>query len=180
MARFRIADMSDSDLDTVLSVEQAAFGADEEANLVRELLGDASAKPVVSLLAFQENRAVGHILFTKVRLEPEAPLSMSILAPLAVVPDAQKQGVGGKLIEYGLHVLAQSGVHLVFVLGYPTYYARYGFQPAGKLGLYAPYPIPEKNANAWMVRALRPETIGLFHGKVLCADKLNRPEYWRE
>ena len=169
-----------SDLDNVLFVERAAFGSDEEANLVRDLLGDDSAKPIVSLLAFQENRAVGHILFTKARLESKALLSISILAPLAVVPDAQKQGIGGELIEYGLQVLLESGVDLVFVLGHPKYYPRYGFKPAGNLGFDAPYPIPDKNADAWMVRALRPEVIGTFSGKVICADKLNKPKYWRE
>ena len=169
-----------SDLDNVLFVERAAFGSDEEANLVRDLLGDDSAKPIVSLLAFQENRAVGHILFTKARLESKAPLSISILAPLAVVPDAQKQGVGGELIEYGLQVLLESGVDLVFVLGHPKYYPRYGFKPAGNLGFDTPYPIPDKNADAWMVRALRPEVIGTFSGKVICADKMNNPKYWRE
>ena len=169
-----------SDLDNVLFVERAAFGSDEEANLVRDLLGDDSAKPIVSLLAFQENRAVGHILFTKARLESKAPLSISILAPLAVVPDAQKQGVGGELIEYGLQVLLESGVDLVFVLGHPKYYPRYGFKPAGNLGFDAPHPIPNKNADAWMVRALRPEVIGAFSGKVICADKMNNPKYWRE
>ena len=69
------------DLDNVLSIERAAFGSDEEANLVRDLIGDTIAKPIVSLLAIQDDRAVGHILFTKARLEPEAPLLISILAP---------------------------------------------------------------------------------------------------
>ena len=169
-----------SDLDNVLFVERSAFGSDEEANLVRDLLGDDSAKPIVSLLAFQENQAVGHILFTKARLESKAPLSISILAPLAVVPNAQKQGIGGELIEYGLQVLLESGVDLVFVLGHPKYYPRYGFKPAGNFGFDAPYPIPDKNADAWMVRALRPEVIGAFSGKVICADKMNNPKYWRE
>jgi putative acetyltransferase len=169
-----------SDLDNVLFVERAAFGSDEEANLVRDLLGDDSAKPILSLLAFQGKRAVGHILFTKARLESKALLSISILAPLAVVPDAQKQGIGGELIEYGLQVLLESGVDLVFVLGHPKYYPRYGFKPAGNLGFDAPHPIPNKNADAWMVRALRPEVIGTFSGKVICADKMNKPKYWRE
>jgi hypothetical protein len=42
------------------------------------------------------------------------------------------------------------------------------------------YPIPDKNADAWMVRVLRPEVIGTFNGKVICADKMNNPKYWRE
>ncbi len=170
----------DSDLDDVLSVEHAAFGSDECAELVQKLLGDDSAKPIVSLLAFQENKAVGHILFSKARLEPNAPLSISILGPLAVVPNAQKQGIGGKLIENGLNIWSKSGVDLVFVLGHPTYYPRHGFKPAGNLGFEPSYPIPEKNADAWMVQELRPGVIGNFRGKVICADSLNEPQYWRE
>jgi putative acetyltransferase len=175
-----IREALNSDLEDVLCVERAAFGSDEEANLVRDLLGDASAEPIVSLLAFIEDRAVGHILFTGARLMPEARLSISLLAPLAVVPDAQKQGVGRRLVEYGLRVLGTSGVDLVFVLGYPEYYTRWGFEPAGSLGFDAPYPIPEEHADAWMVKALRPGVIGAHRGKVVCAVQLNRPEYWRE
>jgi len=72
-----------SDLGSVLSVERAAFGSEEEANLVKDLIFDPSAKPIVSLLASQTDRAIGHILFSAARLEPEAPLSVSILAPLS-------------------------------------------------------------------------------------------------
>jgi len=169
-----------SDLEWVLAVERAAFGSNEEANLVKYLLADPSAEPIVSLLAFDEEEAVGHILFTRARLEPEAPLSISILAPLAVVPDYQDQGIGGKLIEDGITVLKNMGTDLVFVLGHPGYYPRSGFQPAGKLGYNSPFPIPEKDADAWMVRALRPEVLGYYRGTVICADAMNRPEYWRE
>ena len=170
----------DSDLDDVLSVERAAFDSDECAELVQKLLGDESAKPTISLLAFQENRAVGHILFSRATLQPNAPVSISILAPLAVVPDFQKQGIGGKLIENGLDILSKSAVDLVFVLGHPTYYPRHGFKPAGNLGFEATYPIPEKDADAWMLQELRPGIIGSFRGKVICADSLNEPQYWRE
>lgn len=170
----------ESDLEGVLSVERSAFGSDVEAGLVRDLTGDASAQPVVSLLAFQGNRAVGHILFTRAYLEPKSSLSVSILAPLAVIPGFQKQGIGGKLIACGLGLLTESGVDLVFVLGHPEYYPRHGFRPAGERGFDAPYPIPDKNSDAWMVLPLRPGIIGRFNGKVLCADKLNKPEYWRE
>ena len=170
----------DSDLDDVLSVERAAFDLEEGAEIVQKLLGDDSAKPIVSLLAFQENRALGHILFSRATIEPNVPLSISILGPLAVVPDAQKQGIGGKLIENGLDILSKSGVDLVFVLGHPTYYPRHGFKPASNLGFEPSYPIPEKNADAWMLQELRPGIIGNFRGKVICADSLDDPKYWRE
>lgn len=176
-----IRETTASDLDDVLSVERAAFGRDEVVRLAQDLLVDPSAEPVVSLLAIQDDRAVGHILFTAARLADEQDaVSVAILAPLAVVPDAQKQGVGGKLIGRGLQMLSESGVDLVFVLGHPEYYPRHGFEPAGRLGFEAPYPIPEEHAGAWMVQALRPGVIGSVSGKVCCSDALDRPEHWRE
>lgn len=174
-----IREASESDLNDVLLVEREAFGGNSEAELVRELLEDPTAKPVLSLLAFKGDRPVGHILFTKARLSNSSQKA-AILVPLAVVPDSQKQGIGGKLIEEGLELLSKSGVELVFVLGYPEYYPRHGFQPAGSLGFDATYPIPEKDADAWMVRELSAGVIGSVRGKVICASTLNKPEYWRE
>lgn len=176
-----IREASKLDLNEVWSVEKNAFGYDKEANLVNDLLSDPSARPLYSFLAFNGDRAVGHILFTSASLaNTQKGVSISLLAPLAVIPEFQKQGVGGKLIEHGLHHLANSGVDLVFVLGHPDYYPRYGFNPAGVQGFEAPYPIPEEHANAWMVQELRPGMIGSVSGKVKCADMLNKPEHWRE
>ncbi|MGB7272968.1 MAG: N-acetyltransferase, partial [Geitlerinemataceae cyanobacterium] len=136
-----IREALDSDLSDVLSIERAAFGKNEEAELVKDLLEDPSAKPVLSLLAFKDDRAVGHILFTTARLmNSKNTASIVILAPLAIIPDAQKQGIGGKLIKKGLQLLSRSGVDLVFVLGHPEYYPRHGFKPASCLGFEAPYP----------------------------------------
>ena len=76
--------------------------------------------------------------------------------------------------------MSETGVELVFVLGHPEYYPRHGFKPAGVHGFEAPYPIPDKHANAWMVQELHPGVIGNVNGKVICADMLNQPEHWRE
>lgn len=169
-----------SDMEDVLAVERAAFGSDEEPDLVRDLLSDNSASPVLSLMALIGERPVGHILFTGVCLEPKTSEKLSILAPLAVVPDCQRRGIGGKLVARGLDTLKESGTGLVFVLGHTEYYPRHGFHPAGELGFAAPFPIPEKNSEAWMVRELRHGIVGRTRGKVVCADTLNKPHYWRE
>jgi putative acetyltransferase len=172
---------SDSDLEAVLSVERQAFGSDEEAELVCELLADPSAQPLLSLLASEDDRPVGHVLFTAARFEEDrGAVSIAILAPLAVVPAAQRRGIGGELVTRGIQLLSESGVDLVFVLGHPEYYPRHGFEPAGRLGFAAPFPIPDKNADAWMVQALRSDLLGSVRGTVVCADAMNRPEYWRE
>ena len=170
----------DTDFDDIYSVECDAFGEEDEAILVRDLIADPSAAPALSLLAFYGERAIGHILFTKLSIEPETPLSLYILAPLAVIPEFQKQGIGGKLVEEGLRHLKEMEVDLVFVLGHPDYYPHHGFAPAGKQGFEAPYPIPEIHAGAWMVQELRDDVIGTFSGKIRCADTMMRPEYWRE
>lgn len=176
-----IREAESSDLEAVLKVERLAFGQDEEADLVRMLLNDRSAKPLLSLAAFRNDHAVGHILFTRVRLvDTSDEASAVILAPMAVIPEAQGQGIGGKLIREGLRLLAEKEVDLVFVLGHPEYYPRHGFMPAASLGFEAPYPIAEEHADAWMVQALRPDLIGRVTGTVVCADSLNRPEYWLE
>ena len=176
-----IREGTDSDLNNVLLVERLAFGQDEEAELVKNLLSDPSAKPLLSLLAFKDDKAVGHILFTTARLtKTQNTALISILAPLAIVPDFQKQGIGGRGIERGLQLLSKSGVDMVFVIGHPEYYPRYGFKPAGYLGFEAPYSIPDKHADAWMVQALRPGVIGSVSGTIMCAVELNKPEYWRE
>ena len=175
---------TESDLNDVLNVEAKAFGNEEGpkiADLVNGLLFDHTAKPLLSLMAVNEARAIGHILFTNARISClKKSISAAILAPLAVIPDEQSQGVGGQLIGEGLRLLSESGVELVFVLGHPDYYPRHGFKPAGALGFEAPYPIPNKNANAWMVQELRTGVIDSVSGKVICADALNRPEHWRE
>jgi len=170
----------DADLEDVLAVERAAFGHEDEADLVKDLLGDSSAEPIISLLAFDGNKAVGHILFTRAILEPEAPLSIHILPPLAMVPEFQRQGVEGKLIEKGLDILSEMGVDLVFVLGHPEYYPRHGFKPVRDLGFEPTYPIPEKDSDAWMVQELRAGVLARFRGKIICADELNKAEHWRE
>jgi putative acetyltransferase len=175
-----IREADDADLNDILFVEREAFDSDKEADLTRDLLADPTAKPFLSLMAFVAGDPVGHILFTAAHLLGSSrKVEVSFLAPLAVVPKFQRRGIGGSLVNKGLEVLSKSGVDLVFVVGHPEYYPRYGFTPAGKLGFETPYPIPVEQADAWMVRALRPDAICSVSGKVVCCDALNKPELWR-
>ena len=173
-----------SDVPDIRSVETAAFGGEkgkEIADLVNDLLADPTAKPLLSLVAIKDSKTVGHILFTKVKIiNSNHPVSAMILAPLAVHPNVQSQGIGGQLIQEGIKRLSESGVELIFVLGHPTYYPRYGFKTAGILGFEACHPIPNEHADAWMVQQLRPDVIGNISGKVQCSDVLNQPQHWRE
>ncbi|EDY82780.1 acetyltransferase, GNAT family [Verrucomicrobiia bacterium DG1235] len=175
---------SDSDLTRISDLETTSFGPSEGpiiTVLVNKLLDDPTAQPRISLAACEIERLTGHILFTNAKIEG-APqeISASILAPLAVLPERQRAGIGKRLVTQGLKRLAEEHTDLVFVLGHPGYYPRFGFSPAGSQGLEAPYPIPRKNADAWMVLFLNSKLAGKIQGRVLCSNVLAQPEYWRE
>ncbi|MCM2370647.1 GNAT family N-acetyltransferase [Aporhodopirellula aestuarii] len=180
--RIRVA--AEQDRDAILAVHMNAFGEDEGpviVKLVDEMLDDASGDPMLSLVAETDAGLVGHLLFTSVKIEPDhSQVSTRILAPLAVVQNRQRQGIGARLTREGLSQLKASGVNLVFVLGYQDYYSRFGFKPAGAQGLQATYPIPPQNADAWMVAELTPGTIENCEGTIRCSDALNHPKYWIE
>ena len=142
---------------------------------------DPSAQPLLSLVATADDEIVGHILFTSAQLKhTQRMVIAALLAPLAVIPKYQNQGVGGRLIEEGLKQSKATGIELVFVLGNPGYYPKYGFSPAGIKGFDAPYPIPPEDSSAWMVKELHPGIIESVSGQVKCADALNDPKHWQE
>lgn len=173
-----------SDLQAISELVLAAFGVEEGPEIVQliaDLLADRTASPTLSLVAEVDGELVGHILFSKAHVESsDREVSAALLAPLAVHPDQQARGIGGRLIREGLAQLAAAGVDLIFVLGHPGYYPRFGFSEAGIRGFAAPYPIAPRNAGAWMVQALRPEIIGMVSGRVACAEALADPKYWHE
>jgi len=174
----------ESDKQAISDEVIAAFG-DEQGqvivDLITDLLADPSAQPLLALVATTNDNVVGQILFTNARIKhSQRTVPSVILAPLSVYPEYQNQGIGGRLIKEGLKQLKAAGVELVFVLGHPGYYLRYGFSAAGIKGLEAPYPIPPAISGAWMVQELHPGVIEHVSGKVLCADALNDPKHWRE
>lgn len=177
-----IRQTKNGDFDAIMKVEKEAFGYNKEARLVADLLTDRSAGPLVSLLAFYRGQAVGHVLFTRVYFDGqrEQPM-MHILAPLAVVPAFQRQGIGGLLIKAGIRRLEEMGSNLVFVLGHKDYYPRYGFMPqAERAGYPAPYPIPDEYADCWMVQPVGKVGFDVGKGKIRCSDVLDKPEHWRD
>lgn len=179
--KYIIRETTIADFDAIMEVEKQAFGYDKEAKLVAQLLSDETAKPFVSLLAFDGEEAIGHILFTRAYFcGKETSPMMHILAPLAVKPVYQRKGIGGMLINEGLRLLQAAGTEIVFVLGHKEYYPKYGFTPyAAHLGYLPPYQMPEENEVYWMVQPIGKIGYGIGKGTVQCCDELNRPEHWR-
>ncbi|MBT3179235.1 MAG: N-acetyltransferase [Desulfobacula sp.] len=178
----KIRKSTDLDKTDILKIHTLAFGekkGPEIARLVNGLFEDETAWPSLSLVAIENKKVIGHILFTRA-IVTGSTLSTQLLGPLAILPDFQNTGIGDRLIKEGLTQLKTLDVALVFVLGHPDYYPRTGFKPAGVLGFQAPYPIPEKHAGAWMVQELFPSTIKDVSGKIQCCDVFNQPEHWRE
>lgn len=175
----RFHETTTAELEAVLQVHRLAFGQEVEALLVDSLLRDPSAQPSLSLCAEQNGQLAGHALFTALSLVGTgAGTGCSLMAPLAVLPQHQKAGIGRGLIERGCQLLSERVIDLVFVLGDPAYYTRCGFVPAIPHGLHAPYTI--KPEAAWMVRPLRPGVLGSAQGTVRCAQALAAEHYWRE
>jgi len=175
----RIRRATGADLDELVRVEREAFGRPDEARLVSELLADPTSHPVISLIAEKDGCVVGHVLLTRARLEADPHESLMLLAPLAVAPPEQSRGIGAALVREGLAAARDAGVAAVLVLGYPGYYARFGFEPALP-GVEPPYPLPAAVADAWMIAELRRRAVLGMRGIVRTADALMKPEYWRE
>ncbi|MBE9008289.1 N-acetyltransferase [Fortiea sp. LEGE XX443] len=138
------------DVTAVRKVNIAAFKRENEADLVDQLRGVAST---FSFVAVESEQIVGHIFYSPVEIEGECADNLFILglAPIAVLPDYQRQGIGSLLIQHSLKECDRLGCKAVVVLGYPEYYPKFGFVPAKEKGLRCEYTVPDE---AFMVLEL--------------------------
>jgi len=126
-------------------VNALAFGREIEAKLVEALRRLPDFIPELSLVAVEAGRVVGHILFSPMVIETkEGAVPALTLAPLAVRPEFQNQGIGSELVRDGLERCRRLGHEIVVVVGHPEYYPRFGFSPARARGLEAPFPVPDE------------------------------------
>ncbi len=139
-----------ADIAQIHDVNQRAFGQPVEADLVDALR--EQARPFLSIVADGHGAIVGHICFTPVTIEQTNGLVMG-LAPMAVAPERQHQGIGSQLVRFGLDECRRLGAVAVVVLGHPEYYPRFGFRPASSIGLRSEYDVPDP---VFMVLALTP------------------------
>jgi putative acetyltransferase len=150
-----------ADAGPIRRVLEAAFPTAAEARLV-ELLR-AGDHLVISLVAEVGGEIVGHIAFSPIEMDELDLAGIGIgLAPLAIHPDSQRQGIGGRLIREGLAACERAEYGFVVLLGHPAYYQRFGFTRAGARGLGNEYGADE----AFMVRELRPGSIPAKGGVV--------------
>ncbi len=149
------------DREGIRAVHLAAFETGTEADLVDALR--LQAAPLISLVAVDEANIVGHILFSPARLATEPELILMGLAPMAVMPSKQRQGVGSTLVREGLERCRRLNAAAVVVLGHPSYYPRFGFVPAVHLSLRSEYDVPDE---VFMVRELRDGALSGLSGTI--------------
>jgi putative acetyltransferase len=123
----------------IRAVNGAAFEGAEEADLVDRLRTDAHV--LVSLVAELGSNVIGHCMFSRMWINTSAGLVSAVsLAPVAVHPNHQRQGIGSRLIQHGLELLRDQGERVVIVVGHPAYYPRFGFSTIIAECLESPFP----------------------------------------
>jgi len=131
------------DYDAIRHVNELAFKGKSEADLV-DALRD-SGEYIISMVAIQDDKVVGHILFSPVNIinEEDSNIAMG-LGPMSVLPEHQRQGIGSRLARVSLGECKLNGYPLVIVLGHPGYYPRFGFKPSKPLGIEWEKEVPEE------------------------------------
>lgn len=152
-----------SDDRAISEVIRQAFGQDNEVRLVQEIRKSDRYIPDLSLVAEVDGVIVGHILFSYIDLVNDVTYKVLSLAPVAVHPLFQKQGIGSALVQEGLMKANAMGETMAIVLGDPLFYGRFGFEPSIRYGIESPFPVPE---DFFMVKLLNSEQ-NTLRGKVV-------------
>lgn len=151
------------DIDAVYTVNCQAFGRTPEADLVNTLR--TREDNIISLVALENDKIVGHILFSPMTVEKQPENKHSIgLGPLAVLPGYQHSGIGSKLVRHGLDECRRNGFAVVAVLGHPAFYPRFGFTPSIKYAVKCEFDSPPE---AFMLLELKPGALAVLKGQVI-------------
>lgn len=157
-----------ADHGAIRKINKKAFGGKAESKLVDAVRESELFIPELSLVAEAGGQAAGHILFSPVKIvDGETETPALALAPMAVLPELQGQGVGAALVKRGLAEAARLGHKIIIVVGHTDYYPRFGFLPAGEKGLALPFEAPPE---VFMVLELVPGALAGVKGTVEYPD----------
>ena len=160
--KIKIRPETKRDLAKIREINTAAFDTEAEANIVDNLR--KSSIPVISLVAEVNGKVVGHILFSPATLSDNQPdVKIAGLAPMAVLPEFQNQGIGTDLVKQGLKRCTANGYNAAVVLGHPDFYPRFGFEPAARFGIKCEYDVPHE---AFMIKELKKSGLAGCKGTV--------------
>jgi putative acetyltransferase len=131
------------DIHAIREVNMQAFGQNQEAGLIDTIR--RSCNDLISLVAVAQNTIGGHIFFSPVTIESKTKKTIRGvgLAPMAVLPAFQRQGVGTELVRDGVERVRKKGFPFIIVLGHASYYPRFGFEPASHYGIRCEWDVPD-------------------------------------
>jgi len=149
------------DLSTIKNVNDEAFGQPEEGNVINEIR--KSDSQILSLVAEIEGSIVGHIFYSEAKIDcNNVSIKGMGLAPMAVLPEYQKQGIGKKLIIDSLEMLNTKDIPFIIVLGHEEYYPKFGFEKASKYDIKCQWKgVPDE---AFMIMILDKEIMAGVSG----------------
>lgn len=142
--------------------------------LAQQLMDETDAENAFGFVASESQEIVGCIFFTPLTFD--SPVKAALLSPVAVSTEHQGQGVGQRLIGFGMEQMGKSGVELVFTYGDPNYYSKVGFQPVSQQVVKAPFEL--SHPEGWLVLSLTGADINALPGVARCVDAFNDPALW--
>jgi putative acetyltransferase len=150
-----------ADFDSIGRLNRQAFGGEAESQLIDMLREEGVV--VASLVAEQNGAIIGNIMFSRLVIETDHGIIEAVsLAPMAVVPEYQRRGIGSELIRRGLEVCRERGERIVVVLGHADYYTRFGFSTDLAKSLNGPFG----GGEWWMAIELVPGALTGVEGRV--------------
>ncbi len=158
------------DIAAVSAINKTAFGQPTEAAIVDSIR--AACPDAVSLVALDDDRIVGHIFFSPVLVSSATESTQGMgLAPMAVLPERQRQGIGSMLVQAGIDTMRERNCPFIIVLGHPEYYPRFGFVSASQYGLSCQWDgIPDE---VFMVMILDEVSIASVSGTARYRDEFD-------
>jgi putative acetyltransferase len=153
------------DYQSIYNINKLAFNGEVEAKLVNKLRKTKGFVHELSQVAIKDGEVIGHILFSIIHVQTDTKnIPVLALAPMAVLPKHQKQGIGSMLVREGLVKCKELGYKAVILVGHPDYYPRFGFSPAKEKGLKLPFDAPDE---AFLVYEIIPEALVDIKGTVV-------------
>mgnify|MGYP000633955455 CR=1 FL=1 len=142
------------------------------SNMAKEML---SQSETISINVERDGKVVGNIIFTPFKLNDHPDKKCFLLAPLGVLPEFQKQGVGKELIEKGVLHLKSIGTDAIFVMGHPDYYELRGFVTTEVI---PPYDELVTFYDGWKMLEIQPGSMAEVGGTSVAADPIMKPIFW--
>jgi putative acetyltransferase len=154
---------TEADFEAIGEVVRRAFDSEVEERLVRDIRASEYYIPELALVARSDDRVVGHVMVSHTDLDTDGVRErIAMLSPLAVHPDFQSEGIGGRLVRDVIERTDARGEALIVLEGSPLYYPRFGFRYSVPEGIVIHLPdwAPPEAAMMIPLTAYRPELRG--------------------